>query len=124
MSTPSPPPDLPPSAKQFWLDMVEQLGLTSTHQFLILDVAASARDRIEVARRSIAENGLVIATEHSQKTNPAVSIENRATDVFLRAMKQLRPNRQESREERRKAKFKLLPFPKPGQFDPEPSEGK
>jgi phage terminase small subunit len=105
------PTNLSVNSTRFWTDTIKELNLTKQYQLVTLEMACRALDEIEAARKLIKKDGMTIATQHSKKMNPALSIERGAREDFVRCMRQLRPRRDEQREEARKSKFHVLQFP-------------
>jgi phage terminase small subunit len=108
-----PPRDLSANAVRFWHATIAELNLSKAHHFEMLEIACRALDEIEAARKILKKQGLTLATQHSAKVNPAFSIERGAREDFTRAMRQLKPKREELREEKARSKFRVMQFQKP-----------
>jgi phage terminase small subunit len=114
MSPQRPPADLSTKGTKFWNDMLAERDDLDPHKLSLLEIAARALDEIELCRKVLKRDGLLLATEHSKKAHPAIAIERGAREDFVRACRLLKAHtREEAREQRRRTRFRVMEFPRP-----------
>ncbi|MEX0884986.1 MAG: P27 family phage terminase small subunit [Phycisphaeraceae bacterium] len=86
MTTLPPPEHLSDTGRAFWVAIAEQYDLEDADQRALLEHAATALERIEAARKAIAEHGLVL---DSGRANPAVNIELQYVRAFRMACREM-----------------------------------
>jgi P27 family predicted phage terminase small subunit len=85
---PPPPPQLSPSARQWWETVVATFVL-EPHDLLLLQAAAEAWDRYQAAREQLDREGLTISGRQGPKPHPAAAIARDTALVFSRLLKEL-----------------------------------
>ena len=82
-----PPEHLSTSSKTWWKEVVSKYEFTEGHSLKLLNLAATALDTAEDARKTVADEGATIMDRHSvAKRHPAVSIELQAVASFVRLL--------------------------------------
>lgn len=86
---PEPPEHLSEEAGQWWRDVARDYEFEA-HHFRLLQAACEAWDRMQLARKEVAVNGITFkAANGDLKANPAVAIERDARTAFARLVREL-----------------------------------
>lgn len=86
----TPPADLSPAAKRWWLEVISEYELESSHVHL-LTLAARALDRGEEARKILRRGGLSFRDDHGVlRIRPEVTVEKASAVLFARLLRELR----------------------------------
>jgi P27 family predicted phage terminase small subunit len=84
-----PPNHLTAEAKQWWRAVTTDFDL-EPHHLKLLQAACEAWDRMTLARKAVAKDGLTFrASNGDLKSNPAVAIERDARTAFARLVREL-----------------------------------
>jgi len=87
---PRPPRHLSKDSQQWWKNVVSEWALEG-HHLRLLQLAAEAFDRAQMARRDIEKHGslTVISATGTPKPHPAIGIERDARLAFARLLREL-----------------------------------
>jgi phage terminase small subunit len=83
------PSHLSQSSRRWWLDVVNTWEL-DPHHLHLLSAAASALDRAEEARQTLAKEGSYFVNRHGEsKPHPAIACERDSRVLFARLLREL-----------------------------------
>ena len=87
---PEPPSHLTKDAKAWWKEVVRDYAL-EPHHLRLLQCAAEAWDRMQQARKALADHGALTFTDDKGtiKNHPAVSVEKDSRIAFARLVREL-----------------------------------
>jgi len=86
-----PPVFLSGKARRWWREVVGEFSFDSAPEWQLLELAAGTLDRIDEARKAIAEHGLMVPTgQGGLKPNPAANLERDSKILFARLCRELR----------------------------------
>lgn len=84
------PSHLTPEAARWWRELVAEYSIADPAGFLLLQTAMEAFDRMQQARRAIAEDGLLSAGSKRQaRAHPLLAVERDSQKALLAALKSL-----------------------------------
>src|SRR6516165_7976316 len=87
---PEPAPEHLSAEMQSWWDQILATYVLESHHLRVLQVCCESWDRLQQARRILAEEGLTIPTgTGSRKAHPAIAIERDAKSQFIAALRTL-----------------------------------
>lgn len=85
------PAHLAKAGRELWVATVDEFAIEDAAGLALLQSACEARDRIEAARKSIEERGVVVTDRFGElRPNPACQIEHQARGAMARALSALR----------------------------------
>jgi len=89
VTDPSVPKHLGKPGRALWRSVVAEYDL-QPHQFVLLEAAGMARDRMMAAAEAIASDGLIVADRYgAAKASPAVAIERDSRLAVARCLREL-----------------------------------
>lgn len=91
MTTPKAPGHLGPAGRKLWKRLLDEYEIDDPAGLTLLQSACESADRIEAARKSIEEAGVVVRDRFGElRSNPACAIEHAAKMQLVRALRALR----------------------------------
>lgn len=77
--------------RELWKAVQDEFEVGDAAGLALLQSACEARDRVEAARKSIDEHGVVVKDRFGElRPNPATSVEHQARGAMVRALSALR----------------------------------